>query len=105
MKVKNKAKTLPLIVFIIGCLSTSCSNNTVSLPIGDDPSWISHDRAYALSQDFLRRHGYTNAIVTGEVDNREYCIFNFSTNGVNVPLKVEVDRRTQKIGFEQPTTR
>ncbi len=92
-------KKLAFIIALTALTTCSCSEKTSRLPIGDDPSWISEDKARELCKNFLLRHGYTNTQIVGETAMAGKCWYSFATNGTAVPLRVEVDRKTQKVGY------
>ncbi len=94
---------VPILISVFLCfLVSSCSDRSSRLSIGGDPSWISAERALELCRSFLQRNGYTNAAVQDELMVREQCTFRFSTNGVMVPVKVLVNRKTEKVWYEPP---
>ncbi len=92
-------KSFILIVALAALSICSCSDKGPRLPIGDDPSWISSDAARKLCEGFLQRQGYTSATVVGQTVMREKCWYAFETNGAVAPLKVEVDRKSRKVGY------
>ena len=92
-------RTLSLMVPVAFLSICCCSDKGQRLPLGDDPSWVSAAAARKLCEDFLSMQGYTNAQIEGEAAVREKCWYAFATNGATVPLKVMVDRKSNKVGY------
>ena len=92
-------KKFTLMIALAAFTICSCSEKSSRLPIGDDPFWISEDKARELCEDFLLRQGYTNAQIVGETAMSGKCWYTFATNGKAAPLKVTVDRKTKVVGY------
>ena len=92
-------RTLNLMLALALLSICSCSEKGERLPMGDDASWVSAERARKLCEDFLKKHGYTNAQIVGETAMREKSRYAFATNGTTAPLKVMVDRKSIEVGY------
>ncbi len=69
-------------------------------PQQDNPSWISCNRAKEAALQFILKNGYTNAHINVEDCNGRFSEYQFATNGINLPLKIMVDRKSSKAGYD-----
>jgi len=66
----------------------------------DDPTWISYDQAQETALKFISQNGYKNVHITVEELIGRFPEYQFATNGINLPLKIMVDRKTGKVGYD-----
>lgn len=66
----------------------------------DDPTWISCNQAKEAALQFILQNGYTNVHINVEDCNGRFPKYQFATNGINLPLKIMVDRESSKVGYD-----
>ena len=66
----------------------------------DDSTWISCNQAKEAALQFISQNGYTNVHINVEDCNGRFSKYQFATNGINLPLKIMVDRKSSKVGYD-----
>ena len=66
----------------------------------DDPSWISYDQAKEAALEFISQNGFKDIHITVEELTGRFPEYQFATNGIILPLKIMVDRKSGKVGYD-----
>jgi hypothetical protein len=66
----------------------------------DDLSWISYDQAKEAALEFISQNGFKDIHITVEELTGRFPEYQFATNGIMLPLKIMVDRKSGKVGYD-----
>jgi hypothetical protein len=71
-----------------------------AVALHEDPNWIGYNQAEKIALEFISQNGYTNVHITEEDQIGRFSHYEFATNGIIVPQKIMVDRKTSKAGYD-----